>query len=239
VNRTLGLDCSSTEMGLGLCENGVPVSAFSRYAAGSHAEHIARGLELLLAANDVPAETITRIGVAVGPGSFTGLRIALAFVKGFTLELPIRILPISSLHALAAAWLPTGRRGIAVAFDARRGEVFWARFERRETALVRAHDDTLSPRDDFVRELRDDDDVVTDTLGFARSEVFEDLPGHAQVYSVDQHAVQRGLSCARLAAAEPEDSPAWVCAHDLLPTYLRPPYAEERRRTTSSEAPKR
>lgn len=237
MNWTLGLDCSSVEMGLGLVGDGSAVGGFSRYVASSHAEHISRALEFLLGTNDVPADKIERIGVAVGPGSFTGLRIALAFVKGLGLERPVKVLPVSSLQSLAMAWSPLPCAGLTVAFDARRSEVFWARFERRGQQLVRTHDDTLSSGDEFVGGLREGDTVVTDTLGFARSDVFTGLAERGyQHYPVERFPVQRGLSCARLAGTEPDDSPAWVRPRDVQPTYLRPPYAEERRKQVSSRA---
>lgn len=62
---------------------------------------------------------ISRIGVTVGPGSFTGLRVGLAFAKGLGLALGVPVVGIGALEALA-----TGRRGrVAAALDARRDQV--------------------------------------------------------------------------------------------------------------------
>jgi tRNA threonylcarbamoyladenosine biosynthesis protein TsaB len=68
---------------------------------------------------------LSRIGVTVGPGSFTGLRVGLAFAKGLGLALDIPVVGVGSLAALAE-----GRTGLVLAAaDARRGQVYWQAFE--------------------------------------------------------------------------------------------------------------
>ncbi|MBD3240098.1 MAG: tRNA (adenosine(37)-N6)-threonylcarbamoyltransferase complex dimerization subunit type 1 TsaB [Chitinivibrionales bacterium] len=228
MSWTLGLDCSSVEMGLGLYGDSGPVCGLSRYVANSHAEHIASSVEMVLDSAGAAPGDIDRVGVATGPGSFTGLRIALAFVKGFCFDRDVKVLPVSSLHSLAHAWGP--RTGpVVAAFDARRNEVFWARFEWRDGALVRCTDDALCGGDAFVSALGKDDMVVTDTLGYARSTVFGPLDGRAGVYGVERFPCQRGLSCAAIASSAPAGSSEWTSAQQVLPRYLRPSYAEERR----------
>lgn len=224
----LGLDCSSVEMGLGLYADGAAVCGLSRYVANSHAEHISGSVEMLLRSAGIRPDEVDRIGIAAGPGSFTGLRIALAFIKGFCLDRPVAVLPVSSLHSLAHAWGPRDGSVVA-AFDARRNEVFWARFEWRDGALVRRTDDTLCRGDTFAEALVESDSVVTDTLGFARSTVFDPLRTRPGVYAVERHPCQRGLGCAHIASATPADAPQWSSAPRVLPRYLRPSYAEERR----------
>ena len=68
---------------------------------------------------------LDRIAVTVGPGSFTGLRVGLAFAKGLGLALDISVVGIGALEALVAE--ETGR-SLALA-DARRGQVYWQAFE--------------------------------------------------------------------------------------------------------------
>lgn len=84
--------------------------------------------------------TLDRIGVTVGPGSFTGLRVGLAFAKGLGAALGKPVVGVGSLEALAA-----GRSGLTVAaVDARRGQVYVQAFEdgapRMEAAALRAED---------------------------------------------------------------------------------------------------
>jgi tRNA threonylcarbamoyladenosine biosynthesis protein TsaB len=228
MSWTLGIDCSSVEMGLGLAEGLSAVASVSRYLPNAHAEHLDRTVGFLLDANGVKPTEVTTVGVAIGPGSFTGLRIALAFVKGFCFERPVKVLPLSSLESVALAWGPAGHP-LVVAFDARRDEVFWARFSWIGVALRRDTPDALSSGADLAAALNADDTVVTDTLGFARSTVFAPHALRPAVYSLERHPRQRGLACALAAAAEPGDSPRWTTPVEVQPCYVRESYAEERR----------
>lgn len=73
--------------------------------------------------------SIARIVATVGPGSFTGLRVALAAARSFGLALKVPVVGVSTLTAYAAPLLSAGSRtSIAVAIDARHGSVFFQSF---------------------------------------------------------------------------------------------------------------
>ena len=67
-------------------------------------------------------------GVCSGPGSFTGLRIGLAAVKGMAFPTGALCAPVSTLEALAQG-CPGGEGTVLTALDARRGQVYWAAFD--------------------------------------------------------------------------------------------------------------
>lgn len=69
-----------------------------------------------------PAE-LERIGVTLGPGSFTGLRVGLSFAKGLAAGLSVPLHGFSTLEALAGASSLKGRRRLA-AYEAGRGQVY-------------------------------------------------------------------------------------------------------------------
>jgi tRNA threonylcarbamoyladenosine biosynthesis protein TsaB len=94
--------------------------------ARGHQERLAPLVrEVLSAAGIAPAE-LDLIGVTVGPGSFTGLRVGLAFAKGFAAALGAPAAGVGVLEALAAE-VP---EGVAVAVvDARREQVYLQVFE--------------------------------------------------------------------------------------------------------------
>lgn len=73
-------------------------------------------------------QAVDRIGVTIGPGSFTGLRVGLAFALGLGQALGRPVIGISSLHALAWS-IDEGLSGpVAAVIDARRGEVYLQTF---------------------------------------------------------------------------------------------------------------
>lgn len=124
---------------LGLCTAGVfAVEGGEARALGLRSEAMAKGHQERLAglARDAVAEAggfdaIERIGVAVGPGSFTGLRVGLAFAQGLGAALGRPVVGISTLDALAASAEPGS--ATAALIDARRGQVY-ARFWRGDEA---------------------------------------------------------------------------------------------------------
>jgi len=220
MNWILGIDTSSIDLCIGLFSNEQPVASYTRMLKNSHAEHIARAVSVLLDSNSVRAGAITHIAIAAGPGSFTGLRIGYAFVKGFCLGSAIRVMSVSSLFVLARGACNSAA-GVIAAVDARRDEIFWARFRYTATAVVRETPDTLSPVSDFRNAIKTGDTVVTDTMGYARSTVFEFLAGRPNVFPVERYPVQRGFICASAGASSLSDGSLWVNAGDAQPAYLR------------------
>jgi tRNA threonylcarbamoyladenosine biosynthesis protein TsaB len=98
-------------------------------AAGERPGHASRLLalahELLDAAGLVFAD-VDRIAVGLGPGGFTGLRIAVATARALAQGADAELVGVSTLQALAEAAEPAPGQGVLAVVDARRGEVFAA-----------------------------------------------------------------------------------------------------------------
>src|SRR5690606_36441645 len=75
-------------------------------------------------------QDVTAIGVGVGPGPFTGLRVGLVTARTLAHVLEVPVYGVCSLDVLAVEALDTGAVGdeFLVATDARRKEVYWARY---------------------------------------------------------------------------------------------------------------
>ena len=93
--------------------------------ARGHQERLAPLVQEVMAEAGLGFEALDRIGVTVGPGSFTGLRVGLAFAKGLSAALSIPAVGVGSLEALAQ---PFSGRVLAV-LDAKRGQVYLQAFE--------------------------------------------------------------------------------------------------------------
>jgi tRNA threonylcarbamoyladenosine biosynthesis protein TsaB len=98
-------------------------------------EALAHGQRLPVALQDacrqagIAIHDVGLLAVAAGPGSFTGLRIGIATMQGLAMALGLRIVPVSTLEAHAAA-APGAPPRVAVWIDAHRGEVFAQVFTR-------------------------------------------------------------------------------------------------------------
>lgn len=93
-------------------------------SGGQYSELLVPTIARLLESHGVQRNTIGLIAVASGPGTFTGLRIAIATVKGLAEAFAIPVVAVSVLEALALAVHPEGKA--IAALDAQRSEVFYA-----------------------------------------------------------------------------------------------------------------
>lgn len=129
--KLLALDTSSEGCSAALLVDGKVSERFELAPRGHTRLLMPMVRELLAEQNLVPAE-LDALAFACGPGSFTGLRIATGVVQGLAWGLDIPVVPVSSLEAVALgaidALAPPENTGIAVAFDARMGEVYWGCF---------------------------------------------------------------------------------------------------------------
>ena len=228
----LGIDTSSVDLGIGLFHDKEPFLSLSRFIRNSHAEQITHSSQFIIDAAGIKPADISSIAITTGPGSFTGLRIGIAFVKGFCIARTIQVLPVSSLHVMAYSYRNLNRRLHSV-IDARNGDVYAATFESSNGHLTRVLDDTLMSFDNFRKSVCPDDIIVTDTMGYARSTVFLNLE-HTGVYPVELYPVQRGLNCASIGVESLESQDLWRSADDILPNYLRPSAAQQKSGTRNA-----
>jgi tRNA threonylcarbamoyladenosine biosynthesis protein TsaB len=111
-------------------------------------------LEEILTALGFSVRTVSALAVAIGPGSFTGLRVGLAAAKGFAHALNAPLVGISSLEALACQLTGTSTT-VAPILDARRGEVFTAPFSPGFPYPERSGPDTCVPFNELGTFYRD------------------------------------------------------------------------------------
>jgi tRNA threonylcarbamoyl adenosine modification protein YeaZ len=112
-------------------------------AGGRHARDLLTAIEGLLGRAGVVASGLRGIGVAVGPGSFTGVRVGMATAKGLGFALDIPVEGLSTLEALARAAAGDGPRTghICPVLDAGRGEIYAALFRLQPVGVERLEPD--------------------------------------------------------------------------------------------------
>jgi tRNA threonylcarbamoyladenosine biosynthesis protein TsaB len=99
----LAIDTSTTQMGLALYDGANIPAEFVWQSGFHHTQELAPMLVNILKHASVPVTSIDALGVALGPGSFTSLRVGLAFAKGLAFSRHIPIVGIPSLEIVAAA----------------------------------------------------------------------------------------------------------------------------------------
>lgn len=116
----LALDTCLTACSAAVLDGETVLAARSEAMPRGHQERLAPLVRELMIEARVGFSDLTRIGVTVGPGSFTGLRVGLAFAKGLSAALGVPCAGVGALEAMAF-----GREGfVAAVIDARRDQVY-------------------------------------------------------------------------------------------------------------------
>lgn len=152
--RILGIDTATSLASVALLENGRLLAAATHPPQGdnelavalksNHAETVLPLIQGLLDGAALGLADLGAIAISIGPGSFTGLRIGLALVKGIAYEHRLPVLGVSSLEARAAS-LQNSSGPICALLDARKDEVYVALFHASDGKLSRRSEDQALP----------------------------------------------------------------------------------------------
>lgn len=143
----LGLETGGPQASLAISSNGRILAARAS-ARGAHGESVVGAVDGLLRQCGLRIRELTAIAVGIGPGSFTGLRIALSYAKGVALATGCAVIGVPSLDALAlcALELPDLAREATICpvLDARKKEVYAALYRQVQNGLEKLSGEFLA-----------------------------------------------------------------------------------------------
>jgi len=163
----LAVDTSNEWMGLAVYDGSQVIGEKAWWSSQHHTVELAPAIQGLLKDCGLTMESITALGIAIGPGSFTSLRVGLALVKGLAYSRNIPLIGIPTLDILAHAQ-PAVDLPLAVAIQAGRGRyaLGWyqnvrgqwqAQGEARVVSIEALNDEVQSPSvvcGEFTDEVR-------------------------------------------------------------------------------------
>jgi tRNA threonylcarbamoyladenosine biosynthesis protein TsaB len=171
----LTVDTSSPQGSIALYD-GQRLSTRSWPAGRSHTTTLLSEIHHLLDTAEVEVAALAAIGVAIGPGTFTGLRVGLGVAKGFHLATGIPLIAISTLEATAMPFAGCGRIVIPVV-AAGRGRITWARYFPGDDGLQAVEPPRNSTVDELAETLRAGGPVVVaGELTDAEADIVSSLP---------------------------------------------------------------
>ena len=118
----LAVDTSTAQVGLALYDGSRVISEYAWHSSRRHTVELAPAIFDVLRRCGVTMDDIQALGVALGPGSFTSLRVGLSLVKGLALSRHLPLIGIPTLDILAAAQVPS-RFPLAVVLPAGRSRL--------------------------------------------------------------------------------------------------------------------
>jgi tRNA threonylcarbamoyl adenosine modification protein YeaZ len=126
----LGLDTTGPDCSVSIVDDAVVRAHISRNIGRGHAEVLAGMVAEVFERAGLTPQDVDRLAVCTGPGSFTGLRVALSFAKGFALPRDVPVLGMDALQVKANDLLfSSGETGVGIMRDIRRGEIFLAAYD--------------------------------------------------------------------------------------------------------------
>ena len=203
----LGLDTCLSACSAAVLDGERLLAAEVEPMARGHQERLAPLVQRVMASAGLSFDRLDRVGVTVGPGSFTGLRVGLAFAKGLGGALGVPVVGVGALEALA--W-PQGEGLVFAAIDAKRGQVYLQAFRDRTPLMA---PDALAVETAAARLAEFHDGGPATLIGSGAALLSDALPGAHVVTAegCDPEAV------ARIAAKRTPTPPR--------PLYLRAPDA--------------
>jgi len=120
MSKVLAIDTSTSRTSVAIIDSGTVVYSGFRDGATAHGPSLPALVQEALAISDVD-----QVVVGMGPGPFTGLRVGIAFAQSFALAREIPVRGVCSLDAIAAQIIEDD---FIITVDARRKEVYWARY---------------------------------------------------------------------------------------------------------------
>ncbi|MXX04801.1 MAG: tRNA (adenosine(37)-N6)-threonylcarbamoyltransferase complex dimerization subunit type 1 TsaB [Gemmatimonadetes bacterium] len=152
----VGLETSSTIAGIAVIRDRQVMAEASQELGGVHAEKLPGMLERIMGDLDVQWSEVEAFAISIGPGSYTGLRVGLSLVKGLAYVTKRPVAAVPTLDAIAFQ-VPCCRYPVHVLTDARRGQVYEARYdtsggwpERQSEFRVGQLEDVLASIEDEV-----------------------------------------------------------------------------------------
>lgn len=131
----MGIEASGGLSGAGVWVENRGMSSMQLAGRGRHARSVRDAIAMLMQSLELEPKQIDLVAVGMGPGAFTGLRVAMGVAKGFVMGQGAPLVGVSSLAAMAA---PACQEGAALlaAGDARRNEIFGAVYVIDPTGML-------------------------------------------------------------------------------------------------------
>ncbi|MFH0839042.1 MAG: tRNA (adenosine(37)-N6)-threonylcarbamoyltransferase complex dimerization subunit type 1 TsaB [Candidatus Omnitrophota bacterium] len=151
--KLLAIDTSSDYLGLAVLEDDIVKISLVNKLNREHASVLISRIDEILALSGVSFAMLDGFVVDIGPGSFTGLRIGIAAVKGFLAGSDKSVKLIKSLELIAHN-IPSAHADIAVVLDAKREKFYFCLFREINGVLKPVTEYLLLRLDDIVSKIR-------------------------------------------------------------------------------------
>jgi tRNA threonylcarbamoyladenosine biosynthesis protein TsaB len=221
--KILALDTATQSCSVAIIDGESLLAELTMVNRQTHSRHLIDLINTVCGLSDLRTEDLEGFAVAIGPGSFTGLRIGISTIKGLAYSLSKPVVGVSSLEALAwqcaqSAYL------ICPLLDARKKEVYTCRYRFKDNELKKDGTEKVASPAEAVRGIREPSVFVGNAVQLYQENISAELGELAHFAAWGQHTI-RASSIAWLSMTgfyrQQTDDVAL-----LIPKYIRKPDAE-------------
>lgn len=227
--KLLAVDASGQVASVAVAtENGI-LAEYSVDYLKTHSQTLLPMIDEILKMTDTDKASLDAIAVSEGPGSFTGLRIGVATVKGLAAALSKPVIAVPTLEMLAGNFLGSGEL-ICPMMDARRNQVYTAVYRYADEELVPVIEQKACVLDEILAELNALQQPVVllgDGVDAYKAQIQAGLTVKYRLAALHQNR-QRAGSLATLALQKAKNG-RMMPGSELVPEYLRLSQAERER----------
>lgn len=224
--KILSIECSAGPASCAIIDDGKLRASSSINARLTHSQTLVPMIINMLDNSATKLCEIDKIAIAVGPGSFTGLRIGISAVKGLTAPNNITCFPVSTLDGMAEAF--SDRNCIICAvMDARCNQFYNALYEIKDGEITRLCNDRALLGDELkieIEKLPQDKEIII--CGDGADLFYKSVADMPNVHLAPEHLKYQSAVGVGMFAYKNADAISSVSPENLLPTYLRLPQAE-------------
>lgn len=221
---TLGIDSSASAASAAVVENGKLLGEFFVNTKQTHSQTLLPMVQGLLQTVGHSCNEVDVLAVSHGPGSFTGVRIGVACVKGIALPNDIPCVGVSTLEAIAYGGISVEGAVLCAVMDARCSQVYNALFQVEKGVLRRLTEDRALAIADLEKECRAYGEKLL-LLGDGAALCHKTFEAWGAKLAPESIRFQRASSVALLGEQAAHQG-STVSASSLAPVYLRLPQAE-------------
>ncbi|WP_455539643.1 tRNA (adenosine(37)-N6)-threonylcarbamoyltransferase complex dimerization subunit type 1 TsaB [Terrisporobacter sp.] len=155
--KILGIDTSTMAANVAVLEDDKLICEYTINTKKTHSQKLMPMIENMLKLSDLEIKDMDAIGICVGPGSFTGLRIGMATAKAMAHVNNIPLIGVDSLEILGAN-MDLCNRKICSILDAQRNQVYMNKYALENNKIKQLQEISIKPIDELLGEIASSDE---------------------------------------------------------------------------------
>lgn len=175
--RILGIDTTTRFLSLGIYDRG-RICEYNVDLERRHSKLLVVVIKRALAGIGLDIRDIGYFACGIGPGSFTGIRVGVAAMKGFSFALHKPLIGISTLDILARnANLQAGQKTVIPSIDAKRGLIYCSAYKSKNGVLKKVMPYMLLTEDEFIAKVPAGSVILGDAIALYKEKITRKIKG--------------------------------------------------------------